>query len=324
MTKIKLPTFCLLRKYFGKTKNNNTRKRDTAQTTNDRREFLLVLSRSALCHFSGCLGHFCSSVAVTKPRNDEVVQIAKRYSRGLRGRLHVCIIDDDDESSNNKEESPDKCECCSAGFSVRGVLETGVLYGLLPKEKVYVPIESWYDEHMRSQMMELMYILGRVGATSVHLQLEKSDSNASSLGLDASATAAAMIPVGVQGIMASLEASSGFKYDKVSETHNAIELKATYDPSGGSAASSSLPPLKTVADLLSDPRVYYLSKRHDWQDLVTERLAFGAKESSFAFEIKNLMSIDSGVVSRMQGIGVDLRRSKKDSGRINIVGRIQY
>jgi hypothetical protein len=266
----------------------------------------------------------------------------------LNGVLHVSELppasgDAADADAAAAGSNAARCECCHKPYAVRGVVSRHALYARLPKEDIYVPLDDWYHEYLKSQMLELMYVLRRLGARSVQLTLERADDAEASSDASASASAslgllAAAGPWAfLQGLVGSA-ADAGIKASTVEHTTTAISLEASYADSNSNSASdgdgdgdggsdgnkSGFHAYGDYASFLADPRVYYLGQRQDWQDVVQQRLACGATEIKFSFSVANSVRVERAFYAKLQRMGLNVQRSHKESGTLTITGRVTF
>lgn len=244
-------------------------------------------------------------------------------SKYMNGFLHLTFVEqkscDDDVSGGGdarcdapREKSTDgcnadKCICCNKQFSIKGVMSKHTLYAKLPKERIYVSVDTWYHEYMKSQMLELLYILRKLGAKTTHLTLEKRFDEASSMEADASL--GNMIP--------HLAADVGIKHNRVKESKNLIDFDATYDSEG-------FTPYKTMEEFQMDSNIFYLSQSQDWQDIILQRIHCNVVQLKFTFNISDTVKVNNTFYTKLQKMGVNVSNSISASGSLSVNGVVSF
>jgi hypothetical protein len=220
------------------------------------------------------------------------------YNKYLSGVMHISVL-----TPTTRNEF---CDCCKLSYNVRGLSMRRVLYALLPKENMYVPVDEWMYEYLKSQMLELMYILSRLGASNVKLNLERTIvANAST-----QASASLVIP--------NMESELGIKHNKVEQQGDVIHVESTFthvDPDN----------VYTHIDQFhSDPSIYYLKEQQDWRDLIVQRLDMNASSVKFTFVIKNHIQIDRAFHGKVKKMGFELAHSTSDIATFSVAGEASF
>jgi hypothetical protein len=226
-----------------------------------------------------------------------------KHSKYMNGPLHICY-----EEHDEIDES--RCECCQKPFAVRGVLTKHVLYSLLPKEEIYVPVDTWHHAYMKSQMMELLYIVRMLGASNVNLRLEKKDTKSSDLDLEGNIA----VPLAT-----ALNAEVGIKHNTMKASDNLIDLEATYDTD-----NASFTPYKSLGDFADDDNVFYLNEMQDWQDIVIQRTECNVKTLKFTFSISHNIRVQDAFFVKAHRMGVKLAASNQEQGTYYVSGVITW
>jgi hypothetical protein len=217
-------------------------------------------------------------------------------------------VDGGDKRAMARAESArDKCICCNKPFSIRGVMSKHTLYAKLPKENIYVPVESWYHEYMKSQMLELLYILRHLGAHNVHLKLERRIDETSVV--EASGSLGNMVP--------NLAVDVGIKHNKVKHGDNLIDLEATYDTEG-------FEPYTSMEDFSKDLNIFYLSQSQDWQDIIIQRLSCQVMQLKFTFNITDSVKVDNEFYGKLQKMGVAIANGSSLTGTLTVTGNVSF
>lgn len=260
---------------------------------NTHHEFMFIM------HQDDMYGHFMKCI-----KYDRQTRFFK-HSQYLNGKLHI-------SNTCETENEVETCSCCNKPFHVRGVISRYQLYALLPKENVYVPVDTWYHEHMKSQMMELLYIFRMTGATSVRLTVEKKEDNEHSTSLSASGEC---IPI----MSDILSAEVGIDNKTVTHNGNLIDLEATY-----MTCEDGFKAYERYDDFLSDEKIHYLNQRQDWRDIIDQRLTCMAKQLKFTFNVTNTMHVERTFFSKFQSIGLELSHKEQETGVFCIQGSVIF
>lgn len=218
-------------------------------------------------------------------RTETFMKFAKHVNGTLR--LHI----DDDQN---------KCP-----FPVRGVMTCNSMYVKLPKERVYIRMDAWYHEFLKSQMLELLYIFRMLGATNVHLTLENNSEDTGSIGVEAA--------------VADIGGGFGVKSSKVQSHGSLINLEATYDED-----DKTFVPYKKLEDFVHDKNVFYLAQNQDWQDIIDQRLSLLVRDLKFTFNISNAIQIDNKFYAKMNRLGLSLDISGSNKERVSVSGTVAF
>lgn len=214
-----------------------------------------------------------------------------KYSKHMNGPLNLYV--DDDKS---------KCP-----YPIRGIMTCNSLFAKLPKERVFVTLDSWYHEFLKSQMLELLYILRKLGAKSVHLTLETKTEDSSSIGVETS--------------LSNLAVSSevGIKKSRVNNTGSLIDLEASYDED-----DVEFVPYNDMMDFAKDNNIFYLEQMQDWQDIITQRLALSVKDLKFCFNVSNSLQVDNKFYAKMSKLGLALEVNTRNNETVSVTGLVSF
>lgn len=228
-----------------------------------------------------------------------------KQSQYLNGFLHVCQV----ANSTNNFSAQHTCECCNKPYAIRGVVSRNILYALLPKEGIYVDMQNWYHEYLKSQMMELLYIFRRLGAINVHLTIEKNDDDTDAIEGSGS--------VSMPNIFSDLTAEAGFKSNTVQHSGNSIDITASY-------ALNDAVAYKRMEDFVSDTKVAYLTQRQDWQDMVVQRIECGVNQLKFSFNVTNSLQVETSFYAKLKQLGMSFNTQSHDQGSFKMTGEVTF
>lgn len=214
-----------------------------------------------------------------------------KYAKHMNGPLNLYV--DDDKS---------KCP-----YPIRGIMTCNSLFAKLPKERVFVTLDTWYHEFLKSQMLELLYILRKLGAKNVHLTLEKKSEDATSVGVETSLTNLAG------------SAEVGIKNSRVKNNGSLIDLEASYDEE-----DLEFIPYNDIKDFAMDNYIFYLDQMQDWQDIITQRLVLSVKELKFRFNVSNSLQVDNKFYTKMSKLGLALEVNTKNNEAVSVSGVVSF
>jgi len=200
----------------------------------------------------------------------------------MQGKLHTALIDQD------------KCTCCNQSFSIQDVVAPRVMYALLPKEEVYVNIQEWEHEYLKSQVQELVHIFRCIGANELMIKTSQKDEDKKSVG--------GGLGVNLFGI--DVEAEATIKKETVN--YDSIQTHIVFDKHDKDVVAP------TLDELLTDKNVYYLKHRPAWISFVNCRLKGCATEIEFAFTHHDMIHMKRSFVTRLQRLGVSIKYNNKE------------
>jgi len=163
-----------------------------------------------------------------------------------------------------------------------------VVYARLPKEGVYVNIQDWEHEYLKSQVQELIYIFRLIGVQELTIKTSQQD--------DEKTTVGGSIGVDVLGI----EAEAGIVIKNESSNYDAIQTHLVFDKS----IKATVP---TLDELMVDENIYYLQHRPAWISFVNNRLKGRATTIEFTFTHHDMIHMKHSFVTRLQRLGIAVK-----------------
>jgi len=228
-----------------------------------------------------------------------------KQSKYMNGFLHIRPLDN---LSNISMETKPVCECCNKPYSIRGLITRRMLYAKLPKEGIYVSVNNWYHEYLKSQMLELLYIFRMLGADTITLQLQRSTDESKSID----------VSTNISGIFSDLNVTAGIKDNHVTKNDDSIDLSATYEK------DDNFKPYNSFDSFLKDDTIYYLTQNQDWQDFIAQRIDCKIKDLNFKFTVANNLQVDKTFYANVKQMGFNLDVKTEDDCSFTVSGTVNF
>jgi len=210
-----------------------------------------------------------------------MAQIKKCVKSAVQGQIHFGLVE------------KDSCICCKTQYAIQDILTPNILYVMLPKEKVYVKLQEWEHEYLKSQVQELIYIFRKLGAMDLSISVNHNDETSRSWG--------GGFEVGHMGF----NVGGGVCISKGSGNADIIQTHLVYD------AKQSGTAIETLEDMLNDSNVYYLSHKPGWKNIINNRIK-GAKVIEFSFTHHDMIKMSKAFIVKLQSMGLSIHNCRKE------------
>lgn len=217
-------------------------------------------------------------------------ELLLKHSKELNGKLHIFIEDDEVDT----QDMP---------YALQGIMLYDTLYARLPKEAVYIPVDTWQSEYNKSQIMEFFYIMRKLGAISINVALDIKNEKA--------------LEVSSSLLTPGINTDVGFKHSSLENKNNTIEFQATYDSDNHTMYTS-------LAEFIEDPMIYYLEHKSDWQDLVFQRIMLQVTNVKFSIVFSNVLNITERFSSKVSQFGIEAKYQNDKSKVMSLKGEVFF
>ncbi len=259
------------------TKHVSKRINSNEITKNDRFEFLIVLDLN-YDETPKCFG---------KNFKEKLML----YTQKLQAKLHLADI------------QSDLCICCKKPYVVQDFITTHKLYVRLPKENIYIEVDKFEHEYLKSKAEELIYIFRKLGARELSIIVRKDNVTDDAQGFN------------VSGGLANYGVDTGINVQETMVDVSDINTHLTFEIINNINNVKESPDV-TYNNLMNDPNIHYLSNHPDGLSFVNDRLFGNATIIEFTFIHKNTLSINDSFSAKLNKIGIDLKNNNT-SNKIN-------
>jgi hypothetical protein len=197
----------------------------------------------------------------------------------------------------------DELKARSKEFSVDGTVILKKLYIKLPKEHLYVDANKYQEKYLNSTMNEFMRIVATLNCSSIHLKIVNQNKDQFDLNLNASV------------IAKGYKIGGGANASTAKDNHTENEWSLEFDDN------------KEKIDIqifLHKASFYYLPKYPAWNDLIRNRMRFGAKEAQYVYEYTDTNDIQLDFISKLHLLNIDFKYNKNKYQSLRFEYDIQY
>jgi hypothetical protein len=154
------------------------------------------------------------------------------------------------------------------------------LYIMLPKERIYVPSDSFTSRYIRSKMRELVQIFVALRATSIKYIRYDSDDTRNTINAD--------LGVPIESV------SSGVQYENVETKKRGILYEIRLNP----------PNEPINMDILS--QFYYLKREPSWKDMILRRMDGGVVYDKYTYWNREMKLLRNKFVQKLKCINLSV------------------
>lgn len=185
-------------------------------------------------------------------------------------------------------------------YRINDVVNLKTLYVKLPKENLFIKSDRWQFEYMKSQIREILYIFGLLGAKTVIYSVLSS--NSASLNIMSEVTAGNL----------PLESSANFT--NKSNLSTEISGNLEYD----------VPKYFPSDDIFDMKDVYYLKRKYEWIDVCTRRIVNSVKIDNFTYKFNNDLIFSIKVTEKLKNLGISFNVDSEETKNFSMNFKVTY
>ena len=177
------------------------------------------------------------------------------------------------------------------------------LYLKVHKDNIYTDAAKYQDRIIESTISEFMRIIFSLNPQSLELKISNDVNDNFKTYIKSS--------VNVKGV--NVEAGGGA--ENKSESHKDSAWSITFDNRGETI---------DVNMFLDKSKFYYLPNNPKWNDLIRNRLLFGAKDCHYVYHFTNSHDISLELISRLHVLGIDFNYNNNKYENFSLEYNIVY
>jgi len=188
-------------------------------------------------------------------------------------------------------------------IKIDGTIIMKKLYIKLHKENIYVDASKYQEKLIESTIREFMRII--FSLNPLHIRLKMSNDN------DDSLTAHLNSSVNIKGVAAGI----GGSVEKNNICHRENEWVFNFDDRHQYI---------DVNIFLDNSKFYYLPNHPEWNDVIRNRVLYGAKDSHYVYNYNDSQEISNDFIAKLQVLDIDFKYDKNKYENFSLEYNIVY
>lgn len=188
-------------------------------------------------------------------------------------------------------------------IKIDGTIMMKKLYIKLHKENIYVDASKYQEKMIESTISEFMRIIFSLNPQ--HITLKMSNENNDSLKAHVNAS------VNIKGVVAGIGGSN----EKNNNTHRDNTWVLNFDDRNQYI---------DVNLFLDNSTFYYLPNHPEWNDIIRNRLLYGAKDYHYVYNYNDTQEINTDFIAKLQVLDIDFKYDKQKYENFSLEYNIVY
>lgn len=184
---------------------------------------------------------------------------------------------------------------------IKDIVVPRLMYIKLPKENIYVKSNEWEYEYLKSQLQELIYIFGSLGAKKLTYNLSNNNIENKNIG--------------VSLLTSNLPIENKIKIENkiLNEKHFNGHIKY---------AKSIIKPSFEL--LKQDKSLYYVYNKYDWKQIIQRRLKNYVLNDEFTYKFISELNFDFELKNMLKNIGISFNYNSSSIFNFSINFNVEY